>query len=234
MCSVHSSLRRPGYQSSEGTPHGEAQSNAYNRAVRHGTLQYAMLDIIRSPPRGFEDIVKQHFLAHRSDIMQLADQWDQEEAVLAIKEEAARAEAKARYEKAVAEQQQRAAILSTSSKAVSGTAASFKQKLKSALKPYKMPTAAVSSNSPLMPALPAMLPAAHFGFSPVATASTLNPFYPNGMPTMPQQYVEPINYDRHQQVVPVAVKHIVVNLKAELEKLVKQSDKSDAATASSG
>jgi hypothetical protein len=45
----HPYFNEPGYQSSQGTPSGDAHSLAYNKVIRAATLQYAYLDHFRKP-----------------------------------------------------------------------------------------------------------------------------------------------------------------------------------------
>ena len=51
-------FNEPGYQSSAGTQHGNAQSEAYNRNIRHQSLQYALLTALTKPPPAFKELLK--------------------------------------------------------------------------------------------------------------------------------------------------------------------------------
>ncbi len=59
-------FNEPGY----GVPNaGSPESIAYNDDIRHQTVQWAMLDMLRKPPLGFEDVVKAHFWMKRRQIL---------------------------------------------------------------------------------------------------------------------------------------------------------------------
>ncbi|KAI9003894.1 ubiquitin-conjugating enzyme/RWD-like protein, partial [Hyaloraphidium curvatum] len=51
-------FNEPGY----GPPNPKnPQSIAYNKVVRRNTVRLAMVDMLRNPPAGFEDVVRRHF-----------------------------------------------------------------------------------------------------------------------------------------------------------------------------
>ena len=82
------------------TPKGEAQSKAYNEQIRIATstseppthvfqsilltcpsffpstkVRWAMVDILRNPPPGFEDVIRTHFRIKRNRIMRDVLKW---------------------------------------------------------------------------------------------------------------------------------------------------------------
>lgn len=69
----------PGFEGQQGTPEGErqqrtAQNGGYER-LRVGTVQWAMVDQLKHPPKGFEDIVRTHFLLKRAHILKTVRGW---------------------------------------------------------------------------------------------------------------------------------------------------------------
>lgn len=49
----------------KGTKQGKLQSWEYNAKQREGTVSLAMVEMLRRPPPGFEDVVKRHFYLRR-------------------------------------------------------------------------------------------------------------------------------------------------------------------------
>ena len=54
-------FNEPGYERRMGTAAGAQQSEMYNISVQVNTIRWAMLAMLRSPPVGFEQIVRTHF-----------------------------------------------------------------------------------------------------------------------------------------------------------------------------
>ena len=50
------------------TPHGRACSEEYNRQIQRCTIKAAMIDMIKDPPMGFEEVVYNHFRAFADKI----------------------------------------------------------------------------------------------------------------------------------------------------------------------
>jgi hypothetical protein len=57
------------------TPAGRAGSLKYNNTVRLATLRHAMVEHLRSPPRGFEEVTMRHFSMGRGRIVAQARRW---------------------------------------------------------------------------------------------------------------------------------------------------------------
>ena len=69
----------PGVEKEQGTDRGlrnqrVAENGGYER-LRVGTVQWAIVDMLRNPPKGFEEVVKQHFLMKRPHILETCEQW---------------------------------------------------------------------------------------------------------------------------------------------------------------
>ena len=57
------------------THEGRVHSASYNAELQLGTLRWAMIDVLRNPPPGFEDVVRAHFRLLRRRIMSTATRW---------------------------------------------------------------------------------------------------------------------------------------------------------------
>jgi hypothetical protein len=66
-----------------GTREGNAGSEAYSRTIRLANLRYAMIDILRYPPKGFEEVVSRHFALCRRRIAMQSKRWLLEAAATA-------------------------------------------------------------------------------------------------------------------------------------------------------
>ncbi|KAF4654804.1 ubiquitin-conjugating enzyme E2 Ze [Perkinsus olseni] len=68
-------FNEPGYESFAGTPGGQRASEQYNHVVRKACLRWAMLENMKDPPLGFEEVIRKHF-AHRSEaILAQLEEW---------------------------------------------------------------------------------------------------------------------------------------------------------------
>jgi len=59
----------PGYDKSYGTSSGNRESQNYNENVFKNNLKHAILEQIRSPPEGFESVVRNHFFCKRDSLI---------------------------------------------------------------------------------------------------------------------------------------------------------------------
>jgi len=60
----------PGYESQELDANNVYESNSYNDNIEEQTIRWAMLDILKTPPVGFERIVRSHFFLRQVRIYQ--------------------------------------------------------------------------------------------------------------------------------------------------------------------
>ena len=74
---AHPYFNEPGFQSSQGTPHGDAASAAYNASVREATARYAVLDALsdRRLQEGFDEVVRAHFSKRAPRILSTLQAW---------------------------------------------------------------------------------------------------------------------------------------------------------------
>ena len=68
-------FNEPGYADEEGTPAGEERSREYNENIRLAAMRFAMRDTLKRPPRGFEDVVRRHFVLNRPLIERQCAAW---------------------------------------------------------------------------------------------------------------------------------------------------------------
>ncbi len=65
----------PGYERQMGTPQGDEANRKYNEVIRVATVEFAMLGQLRSPPAGFEEVVRTHFYLKADFLKTQCDQW---------------------------------------------------------------------------------------------------------------------------------------------------------------
>lgn len=72
-------FNEPGEESLMGSAQGKALSRTSSNGgwedLRVQTIKFAMVDMLRSPPAGFEDVVREHFRHKQEYILAVADQW---------------------------------------------------------------------------------------------------------------------------------------------------------------
>ena len=65
----------PSCESEMGTPGGEAKNEAYSNIVRYANIKYAMIEQIRKPSKGFEEVIKRHFYLKKEQILKEVKGW---------------------------------------------------------------------------------------------------------------------------------------------------------------
>jgi ubiquitin-protein ligase len=65
----------PGYESQMGTYNGEKQSKAYVDNIRVQSIRWAMVDQLKNPSPGYEDVIKTHFKIKKQVIYREINQW---------------------------------------------------------------------------------------------------------------------------------------------------------------
>lgn len=68
-------FNEPGYEHEAGTPNGEKKNTAYSNIVKYGNVKYAMLGMLKNPPKGFESVVKRHFYIKKDEILKTIKYW---------------------------------------------------------------------------------------------------------------------------------------------------------------
>jgi ubiquitin-protein ligase len=75
----HPYFNEPGYERSMGTTQGDASTTKYNQNIRLQNITFAMIDMMKNPPKGFEEIVKLHFTLKKDIIIKETRQWANED-----------------------------------------------------------------------------------------------------------------------------------------------------------
>jgi len=65
----------PSYESSMGTPEGEKFNVGYSNIVRVGNIRYAMIEAIRNPTKGFEELILKSFYLKKDMILKEVKTW---------------------------------------------------------------------------------------------------------------------------------------------------------------
>jgi ubiquitin-protein ligase len=65
----------PGYEGYAGTPSGITNNEGYSNIVRYNNIRFAMIEQIRNPPKGFEEVVKRHFYIKKEEILAEVKTW---------------------------------------------------------------------------------------------------------------------------------------------------------------
>ena len=68
-------FNEPGYEHELNTPQGDAANEAYSNIVRYGNLKYAILEQLRNPTPGFEDVLRRNFFLKKEVILAEIDEW---------------------------------------------------------------------------------------------------------------------------------------------------------------
>lgn len=68
-------FNEPGYEGEAGTEEGEKKNEGYSNIVRLNNIKHAMIKQIKTPPVGFEDVVRRHFYIKRHVILKEVGRW---------------------------------------------------------------------------------------------------------------------------------------------------------------
>lgn len=68
-------FNEPGYEINIGTPHGNSSSDNYNRNIQQQTVRWAMLDLIKNPPKEWEPVIRNHFYYRKSHVLKECEKW---------------------------------------------------------------------------------------------------------------------------------------------------------------
>lgn len=79
-------FNEPGYEAIRSTPEGNKRSNQYNANIQVHTIRHAMLEQLRNPPRGFEDVIQVHFAIQRDAVLKQCSSWLQREGLTPVQE----------------------------------------------------------------------------------------------------------------------------------------------------
>jgi ubiquitin-protein ligase len=65
----------PGLESMKSTENGRLNNEGYSNVVKLANIRHAMIDMIRTPPYGFQDAVRKHFSLKKAEILQNCQKW---------------------------------------------------------------------------------------------------------------------------------------------------------------
>jgi ubiquitin-activating enzyme E1 len=68
-------FNEPSCESEMGTPQGEAKNEAYSNIVRYSNIKWAMIEQIKKPSPGFEEVIKRHFYLKKEQILKEVKGW---------------------------------------------------------------------------------------------------------------------------------------------------------------
>jgi hypothetical protein len=68
-------INEPGYENELGTPKGETKNTGYSNIVKYCNIKFAMIDVIKNLPKGFEEVVLLHFWIKKGKILIVVSQW---------------------------------------------------------------------------------------------------------------------------------------------------------------
>ncbi len=71
-------FNEPGYASDKTSPGNKALNLGYTNIVKYANVKYAMNEQIKKMPKGFEDIIRTHFLYKKEDILKNCYKWLEE------------------------------------------------------------------------------------------------------------------------------------------------------------
>jgi len=71
-------FNEPGCEREAGTPDGQARNQGYANIVRWGTVKYAMLDQLKNPSKGFEDVIRNHFRIKKEKVLRTTGKWTED------------------------------------------------------------------------------------------------------------------------------------------------------------
>ena len=70
-------FNEPGYGQEAGTEAGELKNTGYSNIVRLCNVKYGMIGQIETPTRGFENVIRTHFVLKKEKILKTVKEWNQ-------------------------------------------------------------------------------------------------------------------------------------------------------------
>jgi ubiquitin-protein ligase len=65
----------PGHEEYQKSPEGRKRIEDYNQTIIHHTVQLAILETLEHPPKGFEDVVRDHFKLKKASVISTCAAW---------------------------------------------------------------------------------------------------------------------------------------------------------------
>jgi ubiquitin-protein ligase len=70
-------FNEPGWEKEMGSPKGIINSDNYNKSIHTNTIMLGMINMIKNPPSGFEQVVLTHFSMKKEEIIATTLKWEQ-------------------------------------------------------------------------------------------------------------------------------------------------------------
>jgi len=70
-------FNEPSCEAEMGKPEGEARNEAYSNIVKFCNVKYAMIEQLKKPSKGFEEVIQRHFYLKKNQIIEEVQQWIQ-------------------------------------------------------------------------------------------------------------------------------------------------------------
>ncbi len=68
-------FNEPSCEAEMGKPEGEARNEAYSNIVKYCNIKYAIIEQIKKPSKGFEEVIQRHFYLKKNQILEDAKLW---------------------------------------------------------------------------------------------------------------------------------------------------------------
>jgi ubiquitin-protein ligase len=68
-------FNEPGWEKEMHTTKGQNNSKKYNEPLQIGTIKWAIIDMIKNPPNGMEEVIKNHFKFKKDEILTTTQKW---------------------------------------------------------------------------------------------------------------------------------------------------------------
>lgn len=69
-------FNEPGYEKNRDTNAGKLLNEKYNEPIRYQTMRLGMLNQLKNPSFGFENVIINHFRMHKEKIYKMLDEWE--------------------------------------------------------------------------------------------------------------------------------------------------------------
>jgi baculoviral IAP repeat-containing protein 6 len=74
-------FNEPGWERDINTPKGKTLSTKYNQDLHPNTIKLAIINMIKNPPQGFEDVIRNHFRMKKEEIINTTLQWEKDATI---------------------------------------------------------------------------------------------------------------------------------------------------------
>ena len=68
-------FNEPGYENQMNSTKGEQDNEGYSNIIRYNNIKWAMIEQIKNPPKGFENVILTHFFLKKDKILKEVNEW---------------------------------------------------------------------------------------------------------------------------------------------------------------